>query len=230
MPDVIQESVSVRGPRRLAGELAYTVEPPLATCLLINPHPYMGGRMDNNVIAHLASALSAARIATLRFDYAGVGSSEGQAIDVLSSMAAFWQTGHAPVDALMIEDAASSLNWLRAQHHAPLFVAGYSFGAYVAMQIAPADCAGIALISPTVKHHDFSSPSATGVPTLVISGDNDFATDATTLARWLDALSAPKRVRHIVGGQHFFRGLEQEVAREAIAFFKDILDLRSANP
>lgn len=229
MPDVVQESIHVKGPRRLAGELAYTVDSPRAICLLINPHPYMGGRMDNNIIARLASTLSAARIATLRFDYAGVGSSEGQAIDVIAAMAEFWRTGHAPVDDLMIEDAASSLAWLRAQRRAPLFVVGYSFGAYVASQIAPDDCAALVLISPTLRHHEIDVDFAPGVPKLIISSDNDFATDSATLSRWFEALQPPKRQRRIPGGQHFFRGMESEVARLTLEFFNDALDIRGVN-
>lgn len=224
MVEVIQESVVVHGPRRLTGEMAYSVDSPRALCLLVNPHPYMGGRMDNNVIARLAAALSSARIATLRFDYAGVGASEGPAIDVLTAMADFWQTGHAPVDSIMIEDAATSLKWLREHFDAPLFVVGYSFGAFVATKILPTDAAGLVLISPTLRHHEFAADPAPGIPKLILYSENDFATDSETLITWADALSMPRRTCRIDGGQHFFRGLESAVATRVLDFMIDILE------
>ena len=228
MPEVIQESVSVNGPRRLAGEMAYTLESPQAMCLLVNPHPYMGGRMDNNVIRCLSSVLSASGIATLRFDYTGVGSSEGAPLDSADAMAAFWRTGQAPVDPLMEEDAGSSLHWLQRQYDAPMFVVGYSFGAFVATRIAPAKCAGMILISPTVKHHDFTVSHLGHIPKLVIASDDDFATDAITLGRWFESLPPPKSEVRIQGGQHFFRGLEHEVARATLDFVNSVLVSRRA--
>ena len=72
--DIMQERVWIDGPRRLAGELAYPMgDDPVGAALLVNPHPYMGGSMHNNVIAHLHAALATAALVTLRFDYSGVG-------------------------------------------------------------------------------------------------------------------------------------------------------------
>jgi uncharacterized protein len=230
MLHVIQESVRVPGARRLAGELAYPLSELRAMCLLANPHPYMGGRMDNNVIGRLAARLAATGVAALRFDYSGVGSSEGSSIDVESAMGEFWRTGAAPVDPLMIEDAAASLNWLRGLYRAPIFLIGYSFGAYVAASIHPVDAAGVVLISPTIKQHAFDLSSVTDLPKLVIHADDDFANDDSAMTSWVQSLPSPKRTKRIVGGQHFFRGLEDCVAEEVIAFIDETLAHASKQP
>jgi len=226
MPQVIRESVFIDGPRRLTGELAYSLGRSRSLCLMVNPHPYMGGQMDNNVITRLTSVLSEAEITTLRFDYGGVGSSAGHPVNVNASMAEFWRTGQTPIDALLIEDAATCFAWLRRQAEIPIFVVGYSFGAHVASQLDLTDVCGVGLISPTIKHHNFDGPWPTDLPKLVVYGDNDFATDPATMDRWLASLPAPKIVRRISGGQHFFRGLEQDVADATLTFINTTVELR----
>jgi alpha/beta superfamily hydrolase len=226
MTEIMQESVSIPGPRRLAGELAYPFDQPRASCLIVNPHPYMGGRMDNNIVAALGTALPAAGIATLRFDYSGVGASEGSAIDVTAAMSDFWSTGDAPIDPLMVDDAKTALCWLRRQAPAPLFIIGYSFGAYVASRIAPSDLCGLVLVSPTIKHHTINL-AGIGAPTLVLHSDNDFVADLATYDKWLAPLSPSVQHHCMRGGEHFFIGLENSVAEACVEFIGEVLGMKS---
>lgn len=219
--DIMQERVWIDGPRRLAGELAYPMgDDPVGAALLVNPHPYMGGSMHNNVIAHLHAALATAGLVTLRFDYSGVGESAGGPIDVAKSMAEFWATNHAPVDALMIEDAACAMKWLRERTRLPLCIVGYSFGCHVATRIVPDDAASLALISPTITHHEFAPGFPRGAPTLVITSDNDFATPITRFDAWLKdvAQSDVQATCCIAGAQHFFLGQEPQVSARVAEF------------
>lgn len=214
MSTCLREKVSLTGPRgRLDGELCYPIETPRAVLLLCNPHPLMGGQMDNNVIAALAELLAESGAITLRFDYAGVGASEGPQMDLATSMAAFWQDGRAPEDPHMVRDAQAALHFAQELTDAPLIVVGYSFGAYVAQTIA-AQCAavrGLGMISPTLTQHTFATHLPHPLRRLVIFSDNDFATPAQATQQWLaQCLDRPEAVC-ITGGEHFFKGCEAEV-------------------
>jgi len=212
--ELTRESVRIAGPRgALAGELSYGDGEVEAACLLVNPHPHMGGQMGNNLIAHLAGQLPQRGVATLRFDYAGVGESEGGEVDVYASMAQFWETGVTPADPLMIEDARAAAGWLRGQVAADMFLAGYSFGAYAAASIVDEDAAGIVLVSPTLSRHDFSPLTHCRVPKLIVYSNDDFATPAVVTQQWVSSLQDVAGAHCLTGGNHFFRGQEEAVAR-----------------
>lgn len=221
--DVYAERLFVPGPRgRLAAELAYPEEPADLACLLVNPHPFMGGHVGNNVIATLARRLAEAGFVTLRFDYAGVGESEGEPIDVVEGMASFWQTGVSPHDAAMLEDVRAAAAWLRTATHRPLAPIGYSFGAHAAQSAMDDELGAMIVICPTVGRHDFHGIERSPVAKLVIGSDNDFATTLAATERWFDGLPGPKRFCRIDGAAHFFRGREAELADVCTTFLASV--------
>lgn len=219
-----RERVRIPGPRgNLDAELCYPEGETRFACLLVNPHPYMGGRMANNVIAHLAESLARSGGVTLRFDYAGVGESDGAPVDVAKSMSIFWETGRAPEDELMVHDARSALAWLTEQCDQSLVLLGYSFGAYVAGLMAE-EVTGLILISPTLTHHDFSAAANRGIPKLVVYGDEDFATLPETVERWVETVRGVKAVQYIPGGAHFFKGCECVIGEACDRFASSLFD------
>ncbi len=221
---VIREYVRLPNARgALSAELCYPLARTTFACLIANPHPHMGGRMSNNVVTHLAASLAAGGAVTLRFDYAGVGNSDGPPVDVAASMAAFWKTGRAPEDPLMIEDAQAALDWLRRNRPLPLVLTGYSFGAYAVTQLTYEEPDAFILISPTIAQHDFGAFTRCAVPKLVIGGEGDFATPDGTFESWAAALTEPKTVRRVVGGNHFFRDRERDIADACLAFIRRVL-------
>ena len=135
-------------------------------------------------------------------------------------MAEFWATNHAPVDALMIEDAACALKWLGDRTRLPLCIVGYSFGCHVATRIVPDEAASLALISPTITHHEFAPGFSRGVPTLVITSDNDFATPIDRFDAWLKDVSRPTCRHHAasLAPEHFFLEQEPQVSTRVVAF------------
>lgn len=217
------ERVRIPGPRgELPGELAYAAAEPSLAVLLVPPHPHMGGSMENNIIRHLAADLPSIGAATLRFDYAEIA-------DVAASMAHFWQTGHAPEDPLMTEDAAAAQAWLASAARAPQVIIGYSFGAYVAMKLAArTHPQALLLISPTISQHDFAELRRFGGPTLVIYSDDDFATSGQQVEQWLKAMR-PQPERHcIAGANHFFLNRELELSGICRPFIQSALAAREA--
>lgn len=217
------ERVRIPGPRgKLPGELAYAAAEPSLAVLLVPPHPHMGGSMENNIIRHLAADLPSIGAATLRFDYAEIA-------DVPASMAQFWQTGHAPEDPLMTEDAAAAQTWLARAARTPQVVIGYSFGAFVAIQLAARTRpAALVLISPTIGQHDFSHLRRFSGPTLVIYSDDDFATPALRIERWLSTMRPQLESRCIAGANHFFLNRESELTGICQRFIQSALAAQEA--
>jgi uncharacterized protein len=203
----------------LAGELAYhSSQRPRFAAVLVNPHPHMGGSMQNNLIAALATGLAAAGGATLRFDYRGVGQSDGTHLDLTRSLAEFWQSGHAPEDPLMIDDARAAMEWMRGTVHAPTIVVGYSFGCYAAVHALRASPDALILISPTISQHDLTRLAEFSPRTLVLHSDNDFATPADATRSWVSQFDFPIVSICYSGAEHFFRGRENGVIADCTRF------------
>jgi alpha/beta superfamily hydrolase len=205
----------------LCGELAYGNAEPTFAALVLNPHPYMGGSANNPLVRALHQHAAESGAAALRFDYRGVGASSGAGVDVAAAMAEFWKTGTAPHDPAMHADGAAALAWLQRTVSVPVALIGYSFGAHVAASIAPVG-APLVLISPTLTKHDYVSLGRQN-PLLVVHSENDFATPAAALTAWADALPSRPRMHCIIGGEHFFKSREVEVAAVAIQFIRECL-------
>ena len=234
MHEPIHELVEIAGPRgRLCGKLGYRMDDPATRCtssgfggvLVLSPHPFMGGHMDLPLLTKIADHLIAHAIPTLRFNYGGVGQSEGPRFDVGSAMDTFWKTGSAPQDPVLIDEARCALGWFSRQTNAPIILVGYSFGAFVATQIRDQNTPALGLVAPTITHHDYSGFSNEGIPTLVVTGEGDFATGDQEMSNWANSLGVDTRFEQISGGDHFFRGSSDRVG-ELIAEF--VTHLRAA--
>lgn len=223
--EVIRETVQIAGTRgALAGELTYPFGGTAFSVLLVNPHPHMGGHTGNRLMLRVAEVLAEAGGVALSFDYSGVGESEGPRVDVAESMLQFWQTGAAPEDRRMVDDAGHALSWICQEASRPLILLGYSFGAYAATVAMNREVDGLILISPTVKQHDFSTLKRRSIPKLVIHSDNDFATPREDFVAWLRELPQPVQTYCVPGGDHFFRGREADVADACHAFARRIVE------
>ncbi len=224
---ITRESVYIAGPiGRLAGELCYPDTVTKAAVLIANPHPLMGGAVNNNVIERLALDLPAHGYVTLRFDYGGVGNSGGEPVDVAENMRRFWETGTTDADPRMGEEAGQVASWLSLQFDQPIVGVGYSFGAYALTASALDRLAALAMISPTVTRHDFDPLGNSDIPVMAIYSDDDFATPAEVTRDWIESLGPRARGHLLVGGEHFYRGLEPRVVDLCVTFFGRSLDDR----
>jgi alpha/beta superfamily hydrolase len=219
---LVREVVWFRaGPYRLEGELAYPeAAAPVGAVVLAGPHPLLGGSMDNNVVRALAEALARRDRATLRFNYRGVGGSEGPAVDTAAHMARFWQTSHVQDELDLHADLAAAVAFLRdAVSTTPLAVVGYSFGCALLPPALPDDLSTpLVLVAPTVGTHAYDAYESVRAPKLVIAPEGDFAADESKLRAWLGRLlPLPEVVRPRLDG-HFFRGHEDWLAETVSAF------------
>jgi alpha/beta superfamily hydrolase len=214
------------GPHLLEGELAYAEETEdlLGGVVLAGSHPLLGGNMHNNVVRGVGDGLAERGWATLRFNYRGVGRSEGPRVDVARHMTEFWETSHVPGEMDLWQDVQGAVSFLRpiAGATRPLVLIGYSFGC----ALLPAVCrsespADVGLIAPPLGKHDYTDFAAVQCPLLVIVSENDFTLESERLHLWFDRLPARKQLVQASLDNHFFRGHELWLVETISAFLQE---------
>jgi uncharacterized protein len=194
--------VMIDGP---AGPLEASVEEGsgagAAYALVCHPHPLFGGTMDNKVVTTVARALNACGIPAVRFNFRGVGASAGR-----------YDDGRGET-----EDAAAVAAWGARRFGARgVVIAGFSFGAYVAMRLAQTlPPSRLIMIAPPVGRFEFTPFAAPACPWLIVQGDADDVVDPLAVRAWADAQRPPARLAMLAGVGHFFHGHLVEL-RDAI--------------
>ena len=163
---------------------------PRGLAVVCHPHPQHGGTMDNKVVQTLARAFVQLGYTAVRFNFRGVGASQGA-----------WAEGPGEID-----DALAVVGAFRAAGQ-PLLLAGFSFGAYVASNAAARLAAdGVAaerlvLIAPAASRFAMAQ-----VPpdTLVVHGESDDVVPLAAVFDWARPQSLPVTV--VPGAGHFFHG------------------------
>jgi uncharacterized protein len=186
---------SIEGP---AGTLVCAIDRPTTDAfaagplaLLCHPHPLHGGTMDNKVVQTMARALLQRGCTVVRFNFRGVGGSAGT-----------WDHGQGEVD-----DAAAVL----AAHHQPqqpLLLGGFSFGGFVATQLAARRVAAgnqpearLVLVAPAVQNFK-AAPVPPG--SVLVHGETDDVVPLHAVLDWARPQQLPVTV--LPGAGHFFHG------------------------
>lgn len=160
--------------------------------LLCHPHPLHGGTMDNKVVTTVGRALREAGIPTLRFNFRGVGNSAG-----------VFDGGRGET-----ADAEAAASWCSARWpgRQPV-IAGFSFGAYVALRLAQRIRPSLLItIAPPVTSFDFSGLSPPTCPWTIVQGDADEVVDPLAVAAFAERLNPRPRMAIMPGAGHFFHG------------------------
>ena len=209
--DILEESVEIPYcSDKLAGVLAYPLtNRPDSTALIVGPHPLMGGRLENNVIRHVGRGLAEQGLLSLRFRFTEATVS-GQVMET------FWSTGQAPEDPGRADEAVAALAWLERFNAGKVLLIGYSFGASLLYGLIDERTTGVVLIGPTLVQHDYAELAESGVPKLVFTADNDFATPLAVTQEWFECAADPKRLVIVPAAEHFYRGQEQHLVEEIV--------------
>ena len=173
-----------------------------------HPHPLYGGDMDSPVVARIVESCAGRGLATLRFNFRGVGAStgrhdegRGEQEDVRASLA-------------RMQDALGS--------DGRVALAGYSFGAAVAAAVAvTAPVAGLALVAPPLRVTDVDLPAGVNGPVLVVVGAEDQYCPAAALET-LRVTLPTATVVVVEGADHFFFGSLTPLG-EAVTAWADAL-------
>lgn len=201
-----KQQLGIIGP---AGELEALLEStqegePSGCAVICHPHPLHGGTMQNKVAHTLARSFLGAGFTALRFNFRGVGNSEGG-----------FDNGDGEV-----EDVLAAVNWMRQEMpNLPLWVAGFSFGAAMAVRAA-IDCKpdGLISIAPAVTRFAGKLDTQPECPWLIIQGDQDELVDIDATIAWINKLDPGPEFEVIRGAEHFFHG-KLTLLRNAVAEF-----------
>ena len=192
----------------LEGLLSTSDPAPALGAVLCHPHPLYGGEMHNNVVSALAHAFQKENIATLRFNFRGVGRSEGS---------------HDEGEAEREDVKAAVTALLDRQPVSTVVVAGYSFGSMVGLQAGAQDDRVHRLIGVAfpLGLRDPAFLVNVTKPLLLISGDRDSYSPIPDLTALVTKISAPKQLEVVSGADHFFMAREGEVAQAAVSFLHE---------
>jgi hypothetical protein len=208
MPDII-----FNGPAgRLEGRYQPAKTPQAPVALILHPHPLYGGSMNNKVTYHLFQAFARRGFSTMRFNFRGVGRSEGKFDGGPGEMS----------------DAASALDWLQTYNpNAPEFwIAGFSFGAWISMQLLMRrpEIAGFISVAPPASMYDFTFLAPCPSSGLIVHGSEDQVVPEAAAAKLADRLSHQRAIKVdyelIDGANHFFESRIDELM-EAVEAYLD---------
>jgi alpha/beta superfamily hydrolase len=161
------------------------------TAVICHPHPLFGGTMHNKVVHRVASTLHGLGAAVLRFNFRGVGRSAGA-----------FDRGEGE-----LADARAALAFLRERYpEARRWVAGFSFGSWVASRLAASepDAERLILVAPPVHTQTFEEMRTSPVPKLVVQGTGDDICRPENLAAVYPLWAEPKRLMRVPEASHFF--------------------------
>jgi hypothetical protein len=184
--------------------------------LILHPHPRAGGHMNHPVSVQLYHLFMKRGFAVLRFNFRGVGRSQGEFDQGIGELA----------------DAATALDWLQAMNPAAsqTWVAGYSFGAWVGMQLLMRrpETDGFISVSPPTNMYDFSFLAPCPASGLMLHGGSDTIVPPVEVERVVSKLRTQKGITIaydlVDGADHYWRDHLTEVEERTGAY----LDRRMA--
>jgi alpha/beta superfamily hydrolase len=192
MPEII-----INGPAgRLEARYHHVGRPDSPIALILHPHPQFGGTMNNQIVYNLYYAFTERGFSVLRFNFRGVGRSQG-----------YFDNGPGE-----LADAASALDWLQLQtpDSRSCWIAGVSFGTWIAMQLLMRrpEIDGFICVAPPANLYDYSFLAPCPSSGLLISGERDKVVPSASVAELAQKTKTQKGIRidHeiIDGANHFF--------------------------
>jgi uncharacterized protein len=196
--------ITINGPEgRIEARYLAAKVPNAPIALFLHPHPLHGGTMNNKVVYSLYQTFLARGFSCLRFNFRGVGRSQGT-----------FSRGEGEMS-----DAAAALDWLQAnnQDSPQCWIAGFSFGAWIGMQLLMRrpEITGFISVAPPANMYDFSFLAPCPASGLIVQGDKDEIVPADSVQKLIDKLRQQKGVtishEIVPGANHFFNGRMDEL-------------------
>ncbi len=206
MPEVVLTGAA----GRIDGRYSARKEETAPIALILHPHPKAGGNMDFPVSVQLFHLFMKRGFNVLRFNFRGVGRSQGEFDGGVGELA----------------DAATALDWLQATNPAAsqCWVAGYSYGAWIAMQLLMRrpETDGFISVSPPTNAYDFSFLAPCPASGLILHGANDTVVPPVEVERVVSKLRTQKGITIdydlVEGAGHFWQNELVEVEKRVGAY------------
>jgi alpha/beta superfamily hydrolase len=182
----------------LIEESALPDAPLRAAVVVAHPHPQYGGTMHTKVVYQMTKALGRIGCAVLRFNFRGVGLSEGTYAD-----------GPGELD-----DFRAALDFMHQRHpSAPLWTGGFSFGAWIALTVGASDPRVSTLIgvAPPLARYDFEAVRVSLKPKFFVQGAFDELCPLKDMQQFYARAEEPKELVVIDAADHLFDGKTTEV-------------------
>jgi uncharacterized protein len=204
------ENLRLDGP---AGALEALIEtaaaeaatPPAAFGVICHPHPLYGGTMGNKVVWALARAFQQLDAPTIRFNFRGVGASEGS-----------HDGGRGEIADTLAVVAYGRERWPQAA----LWLAGFSFGGVIALHAAQtAHPARAVLVAPGITRVALGDAPSPGCPWLIVQGEADDVVPAAVVSAWARGLSPVPELVLLPAG-HYFHGRINELRDTVLDFMR----------
>ena len=199
MPEVI-----INGPEgRIEGRYQHSREPNAPIALVLHHLPTHGGTMNGKIVYALFRAFTKRGFSTLRFNFRGVGRSQGS-----------FARGEGE-----LSDAASALDWLQTynQNAAGCWIGGYSFGAWIGMQLLMRrpEIDSFISVAPPASMYDFSFLAPCPSSGLIVHGDADDIVSSESVQKLVNKLSHQRDIKIdyslLKGANHFFTDKMEEL-------------------
>ena len=189
--------VFIEGPCGPLQALSLDVPEARGIALICHPNPVQGGTMLNKVVSTLQRTARDAGLATLRFNYRGVGNSAGSH-DMTNGE---------------VDDAEAVAHWLRARYpQLPLTLLGFSFGGFVAASLGGRlesqgiELAQLIMVAPAVGRLSEENQPAQHCPLVVIQPQDDEVIEPQTVYAWSAGLGRAHELLKVAECGHFFHG------------------------
>ena len=178
--------------------------------IVCHPHPLYGGDMSNNVVVAICQTLARQSIAAFRFNFRGAGKSEGVFGKGIAEQ----------------EDIRAALSFVSSSKEIDperIGLAGYSFGATVALPVAVQDerVGLLALVSPPLSGPGWEQLERYDKPKFLIVGDDDPFISLERLQQYARDIPDPRECQVVPGVDHFWWGYEEKVTQKVTQFFAD---------
>jgi len=175
--------------------------------VVCHPHPQHGGTMHNKVAHTLARAFVRMGFAALRFNFRGTENSDGEFDDGVGEL----------------DDALCAIAWARTQQPStPLWLAGFSFGAAIAVRAAVEENVdGLISVAPAVSRFATGLQTQPQCPWLIVQGDEDELVGVDETIEWVNGLSPGPELLILSGAEHFFHGRLMDLRQAVTKFVSD---------
>lgn len=175
--------------------------------ILCHPHPLHGGTMNNKVVMTLARTFRELKMPTVRFNFRGVGKSEGSFAEGIGE----------------VEDLLSVVTWVqKVCPGSEIVLGGFSFGAYIAACVATQiSVSQLVTIAPQVSRFIQAQLPPITCPWVLVQGEQDEIVDPNEVYAWIETLEIKPVLIRLPDAGHFFHGKLLELREKLVEVLRD---------